>query len=165
MGFVAGGTIAIVEPVLGRGAMSRLSVFVLAQLVLFAIPGGAEEVERLRDVKSIHVASLGTAQGASLIREKIVRKLTAARVFSLVDAVLTGVGEIAVEPGHSLPGIPGEPRPRAALALRLVSREKRVLWTGEAYPRFFSRSASSSLADRGARDLLRAMQEDAAGGR
>jgi hypothetical protein len=147
--------------------LSRLSIFVLAQLVLFTIPGGAEKVERLRDVKSIHVASLGTAQGASLIREKIIRKLTAARVFSLVDspqdadAVLAGVGEIVMEPGHSLPGMPRDPSSRAALTLRLVSKEKRVLWTGEAYPRFFSRSASSSLADRVARDLLRALQKDA----
>jgi hypothetical protein len=147
--------------------LSRLSIFVLAQIVLFAVPAGAEKVERLRDVKSIHVASLGTAPGASLIREKIVRKLTAARVFSLVDspqdadAVLTGVGEIVTVPGLSPPGAPADSSSRAALTLRLVSKQKRVLWTAEIYPRFLARSASSSLADRVARDLLRALQKDA----
>jgi S1-C subfamily serine protease len=110
-------------------------------------------IQRLKDVRKIALESLGNSDAAGLVREKLINRLTASGRLTVVedssdaDAVLTG----AV--GANVYG-------RAdAAAIRLVTRDGRTLWGSETR-RGWSRSASSSVADRLAKELLTAITRD-----
>jgi hypothetical protein len=80
--------------------MIRNNLFIT--VMLFAGEGVlADEVTTLREVRTVYVGSFGTAEGADLIREKVINRIFKSGKLSLVetrepaDPVLTGIGEIS----------------------------------------------------------------------
>jgi S1-C subfamily serine protease len=116
----------------------------------------ANTIQRLRDVRKIAVESLGNTDAAGLVREKLINRLVASGKLIVVedssdaDAVLTGTV------GANIYG-------RADVAaIRLVTRDGRTLWGNETR-RGWGKSASSSVADHLAKELLTAMTRDETG--
>lgn len=113
----------------------------------------ASTIQRLKDVRRIAIESLGNTDAAGLVREKLINRLTESGKLTVVedsfeaDAVLTGTV------GANIYG-------RAdAAAIRLVTRDGRTLWGNETR-RGWGRSASSSVADHLAKELLTAITRD-----
>jgi hypothetical protein len=131
-------------------------------------------VERLQDVRTICVGSLGTGEAAELVRSKVIAHLAKASRFEVVespdraDAVLVGVSDLSETPYYSASsgglGVPARASAgtisRATAGVQLINRDKRVLWADDTSSRASSRSASSSLADRIVKDLLKAMAKE-----
>ena len=85
----------------------------------------ATQRSRLRDVKTVYVGSFGSADGAEMIRAKVLASILRSGKLDLVevegdaDAVLTGVASTTAT--------------TAQAALRLVARsDKRILWADDA---------------------------------
>ena len=122
----------------------------------------------LRDVRTVYVDYLGSAEGAEWIREKVINRIVKSGKISLAetpesaDATLTGIGTVRqnARGGYD-----------ATLVARLVGKNSQILWVGEAKPRqpivsignvsIGSVSASSSVADKVVNDLLKAIEKDA----
>jgi hypothetical protein len=108
------------------------------------------------------VDSLGQGEGPSVIRDKIINRLAASDRFQVVldrekaDAVLVGSAS-ETSRAHYVDGSGGTGFD-ATVVVRLVTKDQKILWTSEAKNgRSFShRSASSSVADRIVKDLLKA---------
>lgn len=122
------------------------------------LDASAKSVRRLRDVKKIAIASFGSTQAASLVREKLMNRITKAAQLTVVeeprdaDAVLSGIV------GQNIYGNAD------TAALRLTDAAGRVLWSDEtSLPRFVfkSKSASSNIADKLVENLLDAIRKDA----
>jgi hypothetical protein len=108
----------------------------------------------LDDVHTIFVDSLGSGENSGLIRDKLVNRLSASKRFQVVldadkaDAIMTGSGvDSAGGPYGAV---------HAAAAVRLVTKDKQILWVSEAKSNTFTRSASSSLADNIVKELEKA---------
>ena len=116
----------------------------------------------LRDVKTIYVGSFGEGPGANLIRSKIISDLVKSKRVEVVetvdraDAVLTGIGETSMVPGYS-----GDLVAYATAGARLVGKDQKILWAGNASSSrmTFSGSATSGVANRIVKDLLKSMQQ------
>jgi S1-C subfamily serine protease len=110
-------------------------------------------IQRLKDVQKIAVASFGNSDAAGLVREKLINRLAASNKLSVVDdadaaeGVLTGVVGVDVY-GKADTAV-----------LRLTTKDGRILWGAETSNRGVG-SASSSIADKLAKDLLKAMSKD-----
>jgi hypothetical protein len=148
--------------------MIRNSLFTILML-LFVSEAPADQVATLREVRTVCVDSFGNAEGADLIREKVINRIVKSGKLSPVenresaDAVLTGIGEISKGVAYSASGgsASGGTRYDATLVVRLVGKDKKILWVEEAKPGFLSGSASSSVADKIVKSLLKAIEQDA----
>src|SRR6266699_528276 len=147
----------------------------LARLYLLIFCGvlGAEEgAHRLQDVRRIYVDSFGAGDGADVIRSKIITRLVKAGRFEVVqsadhtDAVLTGASLVSKTAHYSAnangqyANASGGTRYHATAGVQLVSKDQKILWADDTSNGAFSRSASSSLADRIVKDLLKSIAQD-----
>jgi hypothetical protein len=129
--------------------------------------------QRLSDVKKIFVASLGTAEGSELIRQKLINRLITTRITTLVDsaedadATLTGAAEINKRMSFSGAGygVNGSENYSAEIVVRLIGKNKQVLWTYETTTRglLFGGSPSvnrviSKVAEKVTKDLTKAIE-------
>jgi len=142
-------------------------------VVLFTLPSLilCQQASALRDVKKIYVDSFGTAEGADLIKEKLVNRLVKSGRVSVVedpdaaDAVLTGIGEINKGVRYSASAgqygglASGGTSYDATLVVRLLGKDKQILWVDEAKPGFMPGSVSSSVADKVSKNLLKAIEK------
>jgi hypothetical protein len=115
----------------------------------------AQPPQSLDEVKTVVVDSLGQGEWPTIIRDKIINRLVASGRFQVVfdpdkaDAILTGsVIESQVDRGFDVTAV-----------VRLMTKDQRILWVSEAKNNKnpFARSASSSVADRIVKDLLKAV--------
>lgn len=132
---------------------------------------------RLADVKAVFVAPLGSADGSDLIRQKVINRLVKSGLVTVTeepqnaDAVLIGASQLSkrhhfyanFNGGYGFAG--SNTRYSADCAVRLLSKDKRVLWTDEESSRrlFAShsvRGASSNVADKMVNALIRSISED-----
>jgi len=110
-------------------------------------------IQRICDLKTIAIASLGNSDAAALVREKLSNRLVKSGRLVVVedpehaDAVLTGVV------GANIYG-----RAETA-AFKLVTWDGRIIWVGENSTRGFG-SASGHIADKIANELLKAIDRD-----
>ena len=118
----------------------------------------SSNIQRLSDVRKIAVASLGNTEGAGLVREKLINRLTGSGKIVVVedssdaDAVLNGA--VATDIYGRANGA----------AIRIVTKDGRSLWGSEARSRaHIGGSTSSSLADHLSKELLTAITRDQAG--
>jgi hypothetical protein len=161
--------------------MNRMFVLSLVWALSWA-PSSAEKpktaatvpaVSRLADVKTIYVAPLGSGDGSDLIREKVINRLVKSGVVSIcetpesADAILTGASHMSKR--HWLDGsmnsyggsLTSHTRYAADCAVRVVSKNNRILWTDEESTRRFFltpksvRAASSNVADRLVKALIK----------
>jgi hypothetical protein len=133
--------------------------------------------QKLTDIRRIFVAPLGTAEGSELIRQKAINRLIKSGIVTVVDsaedadAVLTGTTEINHR--HNFGGsiglyggfVSGRTRYSAESVVRLVGKNKQVLWADEATSRWFFashtvRGASSNVADKMVKSLIEAIAPD-----
>jgi hypothetical protein len=137
-------------------------------------PLGAQEgAPRLQDVRKIYVDAFGTGDGAEVIRSKIISRLVKAGRFEVVqsanqaDAVLTGASQLSKTAHYSAnangqyANASGGTRYHATAGVQLVTKDQKILWADDTSNGAFSRSASSSLADRIVKDLLKAISKEA----
>jgi len=144
----------------------------LVLFALLALPSliVCQQVGALEEVKKIYVDSFGTAEGADLIKAKVVNRLVKSGRVSVVenrdaaDAVLTGIGEInkgvrySASAGQYGGTASGGTQYDATLVVRLLGKDKQILWVDEAKPGFISHSVSSSVADKVSKNLLKAIE-------
>ena len=128
-------------------------------LVLSFVLAAACFGQSLKDVKVIYVDSLGSAEGADVIREKVINRLAQSHLSVVLDreqadAILTGIGEVSK--GIDESGTTYD----ATLVIRLITQDKKILWVDEAKPSRFKRSVSSGVADKVVKDLLKAIETD-----
>ena len=103
---------------------------------------------------------LGKVDWSTIIRDKIINRLSTSSRFQVVldsdkaDAILTGSGDVS-KSSHYSNGTGGT-RWDATAAVRLVTKDQRILWVSETKNNRFARSASSSVADHIVKDLLKA---------
>jgi hypothetical protein len=133
--------------------------------------------QSLKDVKAIYVDSFGNAEGANMIREKVINRLAKSQSVSVVldigkaDAILTGIGEVSkgyresANVGAYGGTAGGGTIYDATAAIRLITKDKQILWADEARPSgLFTRGASSgvtsSVADKIVKSLLKAIDSD-----
>jgi len=146
----------------------------VGEIVLLIATGAfASEATSLREVRAVYVGSFGNAQGADLIREKVINRLVKSGKVSVVqepesaDAILIGVAEIVRDLGYSASvdqyggAASGGTRYDATLVVRLIGKGKKILWVGEAKPGLFVDSVSSSVADKVVKNLLKAIDKEA----
>jgi S1-C subfamily serine protease len=109
--------------------------------------------QRLRDIKTLAIASLGASDGAGLVREKLMNRLAMSGRITVVDeadkadAVLTGVVGVDIY-GRA-----------DTAAFRLTTKDGRILWAGEHSARGLG-SYSSKMADNIANGLVKAIEND-----
>ena len=153
-----------------------MRLFVVIALNLYGLSAFAEDSpQRLSDVKKIFVGSFGNAEGADLIREKIIVRLVKSGKLTIVespedaDASLTGVAETSKGVRYSASSGPyggtaaGGTTYNASLVVRLVGKSRQILWGDEATPRFLgSRSVSSNVADKMVKELIKAIEKGSA---
>jgi hypothetical protein len=107
-------------------------------------------IQRISDVRTIAIASLGNSDAAALVREKLSNRLVKSGRVVVVedperaDAVVTGVVGANVY-GRADTG-----------AFKLVAWDGRILWVGENSTRGLG-SASGHMADKIANELLKAI--------
>jgi hypothetical protein len=142
-------------------------------LIFCGLIGAQEGAPRLQDVRRIYVDSFGTGDGADVIRSKIITRLVKAGRFDVVqsadqaDAVLTGASQVSKTAHYSAnangqyANASGGTRYHATAGVQLVSKDQKILWADDTSNGAFSRSASSSLADRIVKDLVKAISKEA----
>jgi hypothetical protein len=117
---------------------------------------GQTTVHQLKDVKRVYVGTFGEAFGADVIRSKVIAHLVKSHQIDVVeneeqaDAILTGAGQVA----------PGGRGYQATAGIRLLSKNSKILWADDATNGHFARSATSNIADKIAKNLLKAIIED-----
>ncbi len=118
----------------------------------------ANSIQRLAEVRKIAVGSFGSTEGAGLVREKLINRLTGSGKIVVVedssdaDAVLNGA--VATD-------IYGR---ASGAAIRVVTKDGRTLWGSEARTMaHIGGSTSSSLADHLSKELLTAITRDESG--
>lgn len=140
------------------------AVLVFAQVaqvaqVAQAAQGRAQPSQNLADVKTLFVDSLGSGEFPNVIRDKIIKGLTATGRFEVTldpreaDATLKGTAS-ETQPIHY--GNGNGSRYESTVAVRLVDKDQQVLWSFESTKgRFSSKSASSSAAETIVKELLK----------
>lgn len=130
-------------------------------------------VQHLRDVKKVYVGSFGDSAGADVIRNKLISHLVKSGRIEVVekedqaDAILTGAGQISENHVFNASSTAtggsahGSTHYHATAGVRLLSRDSKILWADDTSNGMFALSASSSLADKIAKRLLKAIAEDA----
>jgi hypothetical protein len=144
----------------------------MCSLIFCGLLRAQEGAQRLRDVHRIYVDSFGAEDGAEAIRSKIITGLGKVRRFEIVqaadqaDAVLTGASRISKGPRRpangQAPNSSGANRFHVTADARLVSKDQETLWADDASiaaPSHFG--ATSSMADRIVKDLLKAISKEA----
>jgi hypothetical protein len=136
----------------------------LTQLLVLLLICGASSmaqdrtIDHLRDVRIIYVDKLGESDDANLIREKIINRLLESKTIVVTDdkakadAVLAG----AVTVSSSFRAVNGTGRTKhyADFAMRLVTSDKRILWTKA------GDSAADSADEAIIKDLFKAIKKD-----
>jgi hypothetical protein len=132
----------------------------VGEIVLLIATGAfASEATSLREVRAVYVGSFGNAQGADLIREKVINRLVKSGKVSVVqepesaDAILIGVAEIVRDLRYSASvdqyggAASGGTRYDATLVVRLIGKGKKILWrtTRAINPAASSRARRCSL--------------------
>ncbi len=152
-------------------AMRRPIAVVLSVTASLGLLCAQDAVQRLQDVKKVYVGSFGDGPGSELIRSKLISRLAKSNRVEVVevpdqaDAVLTGVGELSTTAYYNANSTDtnatasGGTRYHATAGVRLVNKQQKILWADEASNGLFFRSASSSLADKIVKNLLRAMSQ------
>ncbi len=145
---------------------------VLAELCLLASGFGlveAQSVQRLQDVHKIYVDSFGTSEGADVVRSKIISRLVKSGRFEVVqsreraDAVLAGASQITKTSHYSASSsgsASGGTRYHATAGVQIIGKDDKILWADDNSSGAFSRSASSSLADRIVKDILKEISKE-----
>lgn len=141
----------------------------LILLVTATTPAQSQSApQQLRDVKTIYVGSLGEGQGPSLIRSKVITYLVKSRQISVVESA-EGADAILVGAAKQEPYLDGsgDSRDHATAGVRLVGRDQRILWADDVSNGIFASghstilpNASTSLAERIAKRLLKAIADD-----
>jgi hypothetical protein len=162
----------------------KKAILLLALTTLAALPVSAADesatvqvtvpaAQRLSDIKKVFVAPLGTDTGAEIIRQKIINRLIKDGTIAVVetadnaDATLVGASEmshngyIVVNNGFASSGT----KYHADSALRLLGRDKQLLWMDEIqsrkyFPPHSAKGASSNLADKVVKRLVDAIEAD-----
>jgi hypothetical protein len=141
-------------------------------LSMFGLLRAQEARQRLQDVRSIYVDSFGTGEGADVIRSKIITRLVKAGRFEVVqsaaqaDAVLAGASQVSKTAHYSAnangeyANASGGTRYHATAGVQLIGKDRKILWADDTSNGALSRSASSSLADRIVKDLLKAISKE-----
>jgi len=142
---------------------------VIVGLYLIAMVGSTAlaqtAVNDLASVKTIYVGDFGHGPGSELIRSKIITGLVKSHRIAVVetesgaDAILTGVGELSKTAHFSIDNGSGSggSRYHATAGVRLLNQEQKILWADEASNGWFYRSASSSVAEKIVKALLKAL--------
>jgi len=132
-----------------------------------------ERAQRLQDVRRIYVDSFGAGDGADVVRSKIITRLVKAGRFEVVqsadqaDAVLTGASQLSKTAHYSAnangqyANASGGTRYHATAGVQLVGKNQKILWADVTSNGAFSRSASSGLADRIVKNLLKGISKEA----
>ena len=82
------------------------------------------------------------------------------------DAILTGIGELSTSEHYSAnasttsANASGGTRYHATAGVRLLNKEQKILWADDVSNGFFSRSVSSSVADKISNNLLKAISQN-----
>jgi len=130
-------------------------------------------VPQLRDVKKIYVGSFGDGEGSNLIRSKIITSLVKSHQIDVVedsasaDAVLVGAGQVTKQESYSATTQDGKvtarggTTDRATAGVRLLSKDQRILWADDVSNSVWAMNATSSIADRISKNLLKAIAQDA----
>lgn len=129
--------------------------------------------QRLGDVKTIFVDSLGTSNDSQVIREKTINRLIKAGFTVLdrpenADAVLAGTafvratptanGYMNVNKGNGFATMNSGVDYSPVFAVRLLGRNGQILWSAESRFRLIhSLSVTSNAADQIVKDLLKAL--------
>lgn len=130
----------------------------LAMAFIFA--QDARSPMRLRDVRRIFVGSVGSSEGADMVQSKIIVALSKTKRLAVVtspddaDAVLTGAADASkiVDRGFT--------KDEATLAVRLIGKDKSILWAGDAMSGRFTRNGTTDVASKIVKALLKAIEED-----
>jgi hypothetical protein len=140
-----------------QGAMRVSGIGVLACCVLFA---QSAPPQNLTEVKTIFVDSLGQGDGPMVIRDKIINRLATSGRFQVAlgpekaDAILTGSANETSTTRYA--NGTGGSRIDATVAIRLITKDQKILWVSETKNGSFTRNASSSVADNVVKGLLKA---------
>lgn len=132
----------------------------LIALLSVAVLSQAQQAKTINDVHVIFVDSLGPENTSSMIRDKIINRLTASKRFQVsldpakADAILSGSAEVTRGVRFTDEG--GGTRYDGTAAIRLITPDKTILWTYETKSNGFARSASSSVADHIVKELEKA---------
>lgn len=139
----------------------------LVSVLVFCGLLSAQGAQRLQDVHRIYVDSFDEGDAADAMRSKIVAQLGKARRFELVesadqaDAVLNGASQI-VKLAKGNQHAPGGERYHAKADVRLFGKDQSVLWMDDPSTGAASHfTATSNLAERIVKDLLKATAADA----
>ena len=151
--------------------MRRRIAAVLCVAASLGLLCAQDAVQRLQDVKKVYVGSFGDGPGSELIRSKVISRLVKSNRVEVVevpdqaDAILTGVGELSKTTYYNAnatstnANASGGTRYNATAGARLLNKQQKILWADEASTGFFYRSASSSVADKIVKNLLKAMSQ------
>ena len=148
----------------------RIVIFFLVIVSVHSL-GLSQQAGALSEVKKIFVDSFGAAEGAELIKEKLINRLVKSGRVTVVDnrvaadAVLSGIGEVnkgvrySSNSGQYGGAASGGTSYDATLVVRLLGKDKQILWVDEAKPGFMPGSVSSSVADKVSKNLLKAIEK------
>lgn len=126
-----------------------------------------EPSHRLQDVHKIYVDSFGSGESADVIRSKIIAQLVKSGRFDVVqsqdlaDAALVGSCQVTSAERSGATAVGGTVIANsrtvfhATAGVRLVGTDQKILWADEASGRGSSARASSGLADKVVKDLLK----------
>jgi hypothetical protein len=138
----------------------------LLMLACCALLIAQTSVQRLRDVKKVYVGSFGDAFAADVIRNKLISHLVKSGRVEVVenpdqaDAILTGASQVT-DAAATESNTHGGRTYHATAGVRLLNRDSKILWADDTTNGIFARSVTSSIADKIAKKLLKAIAEDA----
>jgi hypothetical protein len=160
--------ITIADIVLNCGSPMLGRLLAASCLLLAPRPMPAQEpVLRLQDVHKLYVESFGSGEAAEVIRSKVIAQLVKSGRFEAVqsqdqaDATLVGSSQVTSAERSGTNVIGGTVIANsgtvfhATAGVRLVTKNQKILWADDASGRGSSARASSSLADRIVKDLLK----------
>ena len=137
-------------------------------LLLSSISMSAQEPgQRLQDVHKVYVDYFGSGENAEVIRSKIIAQLVKSGRFEVVqsqdqaDAALVGSSQVTSAERSGANVIGGTVIANsgtvfhATAGVRLVGKDQKILWADDASGRGSSARASSGLADKIVKDLLK----------
>ena len=158
-----------------HGYSSQLANISVITAVLFmasasATADRAQTAEALSQVKRVYVGSLGTKQGASELRDKLVQRLGKSRGIELVaspseaDAVITGTGKIWLKGYMSTNPKPSpynrQPVYDGYLLAELRGKDNGALWSYRVTPgKFQWNGVPRDLVNRLTKQLLAALHQ------
>jgi hypothetical protein len=130
-------------------------------------------VVQLRDVNKVYVGSFGEGEGSNVIRNKVITYLVKSHQIDVVedaavaDAILVGAGQVTKQEYYSASTKDGNvtagggSTDHATAGVRLVSKDQRILWADDVSNSVWAMNATSSIADRISKNLLKAIAQDA----